>query len=90
MPVKGWMWKQGKDKQMKSKIFLLLSHYTDFQKIYVKDIGLPVSNVQTRSGFIHFKPRGKKKKTNSHRCTLHFGILAHSRYSQVDNRKYPS
>lgn len=41
-------------------------------KIPIKTVGFPVSEVQTRNGFVCFK-----LCKFSHRCVLHFGIVAH-------------
>jgi hypothetical protein len=55
-------------------------------KKWIKSVCLPISKVRTRSGFTHFKP----SRQSSHRFTLHFRIVVHSRCNQVDNQEWPS
>lgn len=79
VPVKEWMCYQDTLKANRKR-----ANASSHLKIQIKDACLPTSRVQTRSGFIHFKP----SKTVSHRCAS-FLDCVHSICSQVDtsNRK---
>lgn len=74
MPMKEWMFQKGQAKQAKSKSFLILCRYIDFQWGASQKWVHPLQT----------------KHNISHRYAFHFYIVVRSRYSQVDNHGWPS